>query len=276
MWKNSYQIGIDHIDKQHKELFRIVGELLLSLKVATDKSDYQTSLGEAIQFLKSYVVKHFAEEEEYMTAKGYADIAKHKEYHVELTQDVLNYEKQLVESDFAIPVIKKFLGFVNVWLIQHVAGVDQKYSDSYVPEVVIDDNDMDTKIIEVMELITGFNMDAVVSHDSKIPEDMNICFTVGLTGSLNNRLGFAFSDFFTSEVFVAMTGMELGEQDEFIVSAMSEISNVLAGHIVSIISGNSTDVIIKVPEKVEPGSFPAQSDVTHLKTNIGNMAVLVY
>ena len=276
MWRDSYLVGNELIDNQHKELFRIVEELVSSLQKETTKTDFKTNLIKTIVFLKGYVVKHFTEEEEFMQSKGYADLERHITYHVELTQDVLNYERELVETDFSIPVVKKFLGFVNVWLIQHVAGIDQKYSDDYVPETVVSENDMDAKIIEVMELITGFNMDVAISHDSNKPDNLDLCFTVNLTGSLDNTLGFMFSDLFISEVFKAMTGMEFEEQDEFVVSAMSEISNVLSGHMVSILSNDSLDVSIKTPTRVDFDSLPAQSDVTYLKTKIGDMAVLVY
>ena len=275
MWKDSYLIGVQLIDDQHKELFRIVGDLLLVLKDDKDIVSNKTKLADAIAFLKGYVVKHFKDEEEYMAKKGFKDIEAHKAYHVELTQDVLNYEKQLVESDFAIPVVKKFLGFVNVWLIQHVAGIDQKYADDFVQETVSDD--IDSKVIEVIKMMTGDDMDDVdVYREGNMPEGGNLCFVIGLVGSSNKTIGFMFSDKFTSSVFIAMTGMEFDEHDDLVISAMSEISNVIAGNIVTIVSGNDPNADIKIPEHADSKTFPAESEITLLKTNLGDMAVLVY
>ena len=72
-----------------------------------------------------------------------------------------------------------------------------------------------------------------------------------------------------------MTGMEFTEQDDLIVSAMSEISNIMAGHIAPIASGTAF-MDIETPKLTASPAFPAQREITYLSTSIGDMAVLVF
>ena len=274
MWKKSYLVGVDHIDKQHMELFRIVEELLLSLKATDDKADYKTGIGEAIAFLKGYVIKHFSDEEDFMASIGYKDIEQHKAYHAQLKKDVLSYENQLGISNFAMPIVKKFLGFVNVWLVQHVAGIDQKYSSEFVQEAVSDD--YVAKITEVIKMMTGNEAtDIIAFKENKKTDGSSLSFIVGLNNLPERAIAITFSEAFTSSVFKSMTGMEFEGTDDIVISAMSEIASVIARSIVSIVSGNRSDVNIKVMVPANSGAFSNVHDVTYLKTSMGDMAVFI-
>ena len=274
MWKDSYLVGVELIDNQHKELFRISRNLLVSLKQAANVADYKSSIIETIAFLKDYIKQHFVAEEGYLSDIGYKDLVHHKQLHVALNQEVLHYEKLLVESEFSLPAIRQFLGFLNVWLIQHVGGEDQKYADSHVQKVV--GTDIASKIIEVIKMMTGNTIhDVGISQGNSLPLGSNLCFRVGLVGQTDKAVGFAFSSRFASDIFKAMTGMEFTEQDDLIVSAMSEISNIMAGHIAPIASGTAF-MDIETPKLTASPAFPAQREITYLSTSIGDMAVLVF
>ena len=274
MWKDGYLVGNELIDNQHKELFVIIRNLLLTLKDASDKAEYKKSLIDAIVFLKGYVVQHFTDEENYMENKNFKGLELHKRFHEELTNDVLFYEKQLVDSDFSIPIVKKFLGFVNVWLIQHVAGEDQQFSDNYIQKEI--SNDIVSQTCDVIKMMTNYDPgDVTVYRENYMPEGSNLCFRVGLSGDIKKAIGLVFSDRFTAAVFKAMTSMDLVEQDEFVVSAMSEIGNMIAGRIAPIVGGKPS-VAAETPVQTDAGAFPAEREVTYLRTAIGDVAVLVF
>ena len=275
MWRDSYLVGNELIDTQHKELFDMSVGLLANLKEISAKADFKASLAETVQFLKGYVVKHFADEEEYMQSKGYKAFPMHKNFHTELTNDVLYYETELIKSDFALPVVQKFLGFVNVWLIQHVAGEDQKFSDSYIQKEVA--NDISSKTTDVITMMSGYDMsNATASPDNIIPADSGLCYKVGLTGGSGKTVGFAYSNNFSFGMYKAMTGLDYTEPDDLIISVMSEISNIIAGRLAPIASDNDPAVDIEIPVQVVSSAFPAQREITYLKTSIGDMAVLVF
>jgi hemerythrin len=126
MWKDNYSIGVKLIDDQHKELFENATEGLLGSIQSPDAYRHKQHCINTITFLKGYVVKHFEDEEAYQRSIGYAGYAVHKRQHLRLAKEVGKFEKRLVSSNFALPVIKRFMAFVLRWLMHHVAEEDRK------------------------------------------------------------------------------------------------------------------------------------------------------
>ena len=126
MWRDNYAIGVELIDEQHKALFHNATEgLLLSIQTPTVYRHKQHCVN-TITFLKKYVEQHFKDEEAYQLSIKFYGYEDHKQQHINLAQDVLEYEKELVKSNFALPVVKRFMAFVLRWLMQYVAEEDAK------------------------------------------------------------------------------------------------------------------------------------------------------
>jgi hemerythrin len=124
MWNESYAIGVEQIDNQHRDLFANVTEnLLLAIQMPERYANKQYCIS-CIVFLKAYVVQHFRDEEDYQKSIGYTGYEAHKEQHSRLAQDVLDFERKLQDSNFSLSTVKRFLGFVLNWLMVHVAEED--------------------------------------------------------------------------------------------------------------------------------------------------------
>ncbi len=74
MWKDSYRLGVERIDHQHIELFRMTEELVNAGKNGAEVETYQKILA----FLKDYVIYHFRDEEAYQESVHYNGLAAHK------------------------------------------------------------------------------------------------------------------------------------------------------------------------------------------------------
>ena len=96
MWKDSYRLGVERIDEQHIELFRMTEDLVNAVKNRATAEVYQKALG----FLKDYVIYHFRDEEAYQESIHYCDSEAHKQEHRQFTQTVLDYERRLTEHGF--------------------------------------------------------------------------------------------------------------------------------------------------------------------------------
>jgi len=129
LWDDDFSIGVDHIDTQHKALFTCAVENLLDIIHTPELFRHKYRCVNSIKFLKGYVVQHFKDEEEYQESIGYPGLAAHRQQHIRLAGDVAKYEKLLVENDFSLPVVKRFLAFVVYWLTQHVAEDDRKIGE---------------------------------------------------------------------------------------------------------------------------------------------------
>ena len=122
MWKDSYRLGVERIDEQHKELFRMTEDLVNAVQRGASVTEYQ----KVLEFLKDYVIYHFRDEEAYQASIQYEGLAAHQAEHRQFTQTVQQYEKRLTENGFEEKTMKDLAGTVTAWLIYHVVDTDQK------------------------------------------------------------------------------------------------------------------------------------------------------
>lgn len=117
-WSKEYEVGVDVIDNAHQELFRIARRLLL---LGQDPTKHRWVAEEGLKFLKSYVVRHFTEEEAYMKSIKYPYFDGHHEQHVTLREKVLpRLESRLRHEKFSQEAVDNFLHIIQLWLSRHI------------------------------------------------------------------------------------------------------------------------------------------------------------
>ena len=126
MWKDEYLIGNELIDSQHKALFLNATDNLLQAICNPGEYMERQNIINSLNFLKEYVIQHFSDEEDFQISIGYSGYKEHKAQHAKLAEEVLRYEKALVQSNFAHIDVKKFLAFVLRWLMVHVSQEDKQ------------------------------------------------------------------------------------------------------------------------------------------------------
>lgn len=116
-WSNRFNIGVDVIDKAHQKLFSIVGKLIA---LNEDETKQQHACCEGIKYLKSYTIKHFAEEEAYMKSIGYEGYDIHKQLHDNMRNNTLPaLEGELERQNYSRESVRHFLGICIGWLNAH-------------------------------------------------------------------------------------------------------------------------------------------------------------
>ncbi|MCK5543198.1 MAG: hemerythrin family protein [Desulfobacterales bacterium] len=119
-WLDDYNIGVSHIDKQHKELANTLKRLQGSLS-----STYvNNEMANTLKFLVSYTQQHFSDEEELMESIGYSDFKNHKSLHKNLIDDVRTILLKLKNNE-AVNA-KELIEFLIRWLIDHIVKEDSK------------------------------------------------------------------------------------------------------------------------------------------------------
>jgi len=123
-WKDEYILGIDIIDEQHKELFRIArdAQALLKNDFYTDKYDHVVKL---IEELKTYAVFHFQTEEEYMMKIGYKKLFSHKVIHTDFVEKVKKINLEAMDENQE-EYLSSIIMFVVDWIEQHILGTDKQ------------------------------------------------------------------------------------------------------------------------------------------------------
>lgn len=122
-WNERFNIGVEVVDNAHQKLFSIVRKLI---KFSEDEKNSRWACAEGIKYFKSYTLKHFAEEEEYMRSIRYDGYEMHKRLHDNMKNNVIPaLEEDLVNSDYSPEAVQHFLGICFGWLTGHVMVEDR-------------------------------------------------------------------------------------------------------------------------------------------------------
>ncbi|MCM1302516.1 MAG: response regulator [Lachnospiraceae bacterium] len=123
VWKDSYNIGVDAIDREHKVLFSTVNKLL-TLSQNEKKSEWVCR--EGVKYVKNHTEEHFEHEEAYMKSIQYCDYEIHKRIHDNFRYVTLPaLEKELEDTKYAMESIRHFLGVCIGWVVAHTKMEDQ-------------------------------------------------------------------------------------------------------------------------------------------------------
>ncbi len=121
-WNNTYSVGVQEIDKQHKVLVDLINELHDGMKLGKGKE----TLGEVLNELVRYTVYHFGYEEKIMETAKYSEVNLHKRAHKDLVEQV-----QKIKNDYEggrTVLTMEVMTFLKDWLGNHIMGTDKKYS----------------------------------------------------------------------------------------------------------------------------------------------------
>lgn len=123
VWSDEYNIGVDIIDKEHKRLFKIINKLFA---FGEEEKKSQWACQEGIKYFKEHAMKHFADEENYMTSINYKGLATHQQIHQDFRQKTLPaLEQELEQTNYSPNAVDHFLGVCAGWLIGHTLTEDR-------------------------------------------------------------------------------------------------------------------------------------------------------
>jgi len=121
-WRDDLSVGIQAIDDDHKKLLHLINNLQTAVYYPTGEAFER----QALQELVDYTKYHFKREEDLMSENGYPDFEAHKRVHEEMIAKVGTF-LEAYEQDRE-GTIEELIRFLKAWLIDHIAGTDQKYS----------------------------------------------------------------------------------------------------------------------------------------------------
>lgn len=122
-WGPRYSVGVEAIDIQHQELFRLVNQLYDAMQAGNGKNQ----IGAILADVTRYADFHLKAEEQMLSKLGYPDLATHLEEHAELRLKTsrLSIEHELGKHQITIDVML----FLSGWLNRHILETDQAYSN---------------------------------------------------------------------------------------------------------------------------------------------------
>ena len=119
-----YMIGIDLIDKEHRELFCIIEKADRLVKAWTVGDEYDEIM-EILMELKEYTKCHFTDEEEYMESIHYEGLEAQKRAHAAFVDKIEEISLDEIDRN-PHEYLESLIEFLLGWLINHILYTDKK------------------------------------------------------------------------------------------------------------------------------------------------------
>jgi len=121
-WKSEFNLGHDWVDMQHRRLFELVSGLVES---CADGSDTKKLRG-TLDFLVTYTVQHFDDEEALQLKYNYPGYESHKRLHEDFKATVGGLVKKFDSTGSSSELSNDVNKTVVRWLINHIQREDKK------------------------------------------------------------------------------------------------------------------------------------------------------
>lgn len=119
-----YLIGVELIDSEHKELFRIVDKANRLVKTFDSLSGYDDIM-QILKELTEYTKEHFTDEEEYMESINYEGLEAQKRAHEAFIDKIEHINFDEIDNN-PQEYLEKLVEFLLGWLINHILYTDKK------------------------------------------------------------------------------------------------------------------------------------------------------
>ena len=117
--KNTFEIGIDVIDSQHKELVSYINELACAISTDQEKS----VISVLFKKLYDYTQFHFKAEEDYIQSLSKNDCLLHQLQHKHFIEEL----DRIIELNVVEKISEELLYFLTDWLLHHIQIEDKKF-----------------------------------------------------------------------------------------------------------------------------------------------------
>lgn len=149
LWKEDLATGLELIDKQHKQFFKLVNKLLdSSIKEKENKVVFDSFV-----FLKYYILEHFGVEEASMAEYKYPFIDRHKNRHLYFRNEIDKLESSFKANTPPHEIVIKLNYLVVNWFMNHIKVEDKNLCSYLIAEA---EGNKKKLINRLKEIVKGF------------------------------------------------------------------------------------------------------------------------
>lgn len=121
VWTESFSVGVGKFDEQHKQLIRMINQLIVTPRVGT-KSE---TISELLNSMTNYAQKHFAAEEELMLEHNYPYLDEHTAQHHAFRRKTVDFCMATMDDVDTVP--ESVFQYLQGWLVAHILKSDMAY-----------------------------------------------------------------------------------------------------------------------------------------------------
>lgn len=229
VWRDNYKIGVDFIDKEHKQLFSTMAKLL-TISEAEDKSEW--ACREGVKYLKNHTLEHFEHEEEYMRSINYSEYDTHKRLHDNFRKNTLvALEKELNEMQYSEESVRHFLGVCIGWVIAHTQTEDQAISGKTISKWSNIPHEKEKDALEqvIVQLIHDmFHLDAKMISEQYAGENFGkmVCCTLSYASRQKEKwdITLVFEEQLLLQIAGRIMNMQYPKVDDMVINIIRYIS----------------------------------------------------
>ena len=119
-WDSSLESGYEKVDNQHKQLVSAVNNLMAA---SAGGKGNEAVMG-TLEFLTSYTIKHFSDEENLQLKFNYPDYLIHKRIHDDFKVKVGELVQKVKDEGPTEKIINEVSSVIGSWLLNHIKGDD--------------------------------------------------------------------------------------------------------------------------------------------------------
>lgn len=132
-WNESFVLGIEEIDEQHK----MIVEHFKMLSDAVRDAREQEVLADMAKFMVEYAQFHFKTEERYMKQFAYPDMAEQISEHEQFSRDAIDLQSKISGGGNTHVLAVELTGKMFRWVFQHIRDHDRKMAQ-YIKDKMVE------------------------------------------------------------------------------------------------------------------------------------------
>jgi len=125
IWNNSMLIGVPQIDSQHKALVEAINRLMDACNQGKGRAEIEQTLN----FVVSYTLNHFRDEEGIQQKHGFPEAVSHKRIHTQFTTDVGALVQEFNQVGPSVSLVGKLNKSLGDWVVKHIKTEDKKIGE---------------------------------------------------------------------------------------------------------------------------------------------------
>lgn len=125
VWNQSLSVGVEEIDRQHKQLVFILNQLLGMDGLTVDSE----TISDTLTRMTDYADYHFNSEEGYMRKYAYPDYESHRLEHIAFMRKTAELSMGTMVYKKTVPT--EMLQYLKTWLVEHILVSDMKYKQFF-------------------------------------------------------------------------------------------------------------------------------------------------
>lgn len=120
-WGESYSVGNEVIDNQHKRIFSMINRLY----DIQDPQKQSQQITDILNEMKDYAQYHFTFEEKVLSECNYPELVFHKNTHFGFIEKVNQLCSRHALGEFMLP--DNIINYLYDWLTSHILDCDKRY-----------------------------------------------------------------------------------------------------------------------------------------------------